>query len=189
MNIRETDTDLFGKIKSGDVASFEQLFKKFYPELCFYATRLVKNSDVAEEIVQDFFVKLWEKKHTLDINTSLKNYLYRSVKNLCLNFVEHNKVKNKFKKYTLSNSLHSEQTEFDFLEIDLYEKLEDAIYSLPEKRQKIFRLNREEGLKYREIAEKLNLSIKTVETQMGLAFKYLREKLKHYNFFLTLFIY
>ena len=122
------------------------------------------------------------------IDSSVKNYFFRSVKNLCINLIKHNITKEKY----LQNEITEQKSEFDadeaFIEIDLLKKIEESINSLPKKRREIFRLSREEGLKYFEIAQKLNISIKTVETQMSLAIKYLREKLKKYHTFLLLFL-
>jgi RNA polymerase sigma-70 factor (ECF subfamily) len=183
------EIQLFEQIREGNKKAFELLFHRYYSNLCLYASKIIRNNEAAEEIIQDFFVKLWEKKEDLIIDSSVKNYFLRSVKNLCLNHIKHNKIKSDYSKQFLTENESPKNEDPVFPEIDLVEKIEESINSLPEKRKEIFRLSREEGLKYREIAEKLNLSIKTVETQMGLAFKYLREKLKHYNFFLTLFIY
>lgn len=179
---------LFEAIKNDDVKAFEKLFHKYYGHLCLFASRILLDDISAEEIVQDFFVKLWEKRAQLTIETSVKNYLFRSVKNLCLNFIQHNKTKLRHVQSVLSDAAQNQTIEDQFYEIDLAEKIEESILSLPEKRQKIFRLSREDGLKYREIADKLNVSIKTVETQMSLAIKTLRDKLKNYNTFLTLFL-
>ena len=120
------------------------------------------------------------KRKKLFIETSVKSYFYRSVKNLSLNFIEHNKIKNRYAQTVLTQSKQSTSPDDQFIEIDLVRKIEESIQSLPQKRREIFRLSREEGLKYREIAEKLNISIKTVEAQMGLAIKTLRDKLKHF---------
>lgn len=188
MNASEEKT-LFEAIKKNDEKAFEKLFHRYYGHLCLYASRILQDEVSAEEIVQDFFVKLWEKRKHLTIETSVKSYLYRSVRNLCLNLIQHNKTKLQHAKSVLADATQNQDAEDQFYEIDLAKKIQESILSLPEKRQKIFRLSREDGLKYREIAEKLNLSIKTVETQMGLAIKTLREKLKNYNTFLTLFLF
>lgn len=172
---------LFDKIKDNDEKAFEKLFHKYYGHLCLFASRILQDEISAEEIVQDFFVKLWEKRKQLSIETSVKSYLYRSIRNLCFNLIEHNNIKLKHAQSVISNHKNHLADDDGFNEIDLAKKIEDSIQSLPEKRREIFRLSREEGLKYREIAEKLNISIKTVEAQMGLAFKTLREKLKHYK--------
>ncbi len=178
---------LFERIKKGDEKAFETLFHKYYGYLCMYATKIINDDSSAEEIVQDFFVKLWEKREKLNIETSINNYLFRSVKNLCINYIQHNKTKVRYAKNVLSEIENNISDDSNFTEIDLSKKIEESIDSLPEKRKEIFRLNRQEGLKYHEIAQKLNVSIKTVETQMSLAIKTLREKLKDYNSFFTLF--
>jgi RNA polymerase sigma-70 factor, ECF subfamily len=176
---RQDDEVLFSRIQKGDKKAFEALFRAYYPFLCQYATRMIKDLPEAEEIVQGLFTGLWEKRTRIDIKTSVKNYLFRSVKNRCLNTLNRNHLKNEFlrKSMTESEPVSEENYESEF---GLLLKIEESISSLPEKRQEIFRLNREEGLKYREIADRLNISLKTVESQMGLALKALREKLKDF---------
>lgn len=180
---------LFEKIKKSDVKAFETLFHFYYGYLCLYAQKIIKNEAASEEIVQEFFVKLWEKREQLTIETSVKNYIFRSVKNLCLNFIQHNKTKENYVRLIISESENSTSFEENFPEIDLVGKIEESIQMLPEKRREIFRLSREEGLKYREIAKKLNISVKTVETQMSLAIKSLRDNLSKYKTFFTFFLY
>lgn len=178
---------LFERIAQGDDKSFEQLFNLYYGYLCAFATKIIEDEISAEEIVQDFFVKIWEKRCDIIIETSVKNYMFRSVKNHCLNHIKHNQIKQKHAELVISTA---EKNNFkdNFIEVNLADDIARSIESLPEKRREIFRLSREDGLKYREIAEKMNISIKTVEAQMGLAFKQLREQLKKYNtilFFVT----
>ncbi|MCK5730668.1 MAG: RNA polymerase sigma-70 factor [Draconibacterium sp.] len=185
----ENDKHLFEKINISNEKAFEKLFHKYYGHLCLFASRILQNDNSAEEIVQDFFVKLWEKRNKLTIETSVKSYLFSSVKNLCLNHIQHKKIKLRYAQ-TILSEISNNQTEDDcFTEINLADKIEKSIQSLPTKRREIFKLSRENGLKYREIAEKLNISIKTVEKQMGLAIRTLREKLKDYSTIFILFIY
>jgi RNA polymerase sigma-70 factor (ECF subfamily) len=153
-----------------------------------FSSHIIHDDDSAEEIVQDFFVRLWEKRNQIHIETSVKNYFFRSVKNLCLNHIQHDKTKIRYSQHVRTEGEKQTSGEDLFFEMDLSEKIEESINSLPEKRQEIFRLSREEGLKYREIADRLNISVKTVEAQMGLAIKTLREKLKKYNTFFTLLL-
>ena len=174
---------LLEDLKKSDNAAFEQLFRWYYQTLCVFASRVLQNDDEAEELVQDFFVKFWEKRAQIQIETSLKSYLFRSVKNLCLNQIKHEKIKTQHANLVIAEAEEYEYRD-SFIEPDLQKDIEKSIAELPEKRQEIFRLSREEGLKYREIADRLNISVKTVEAQMGLAIKTLREKLKKYNFFL-----
>lgn len=180
---------LFEAIRKNDEKAFEKLFHGYYGNLCLYASSILHDDISAEEIVQDFFVKLWEKRQQLVIDTSVKNYLFRSVKNLCLNLIQHSKTKLRHAQTILSDAKNNQTIEDNFIEINLAEKIEESIQSLPEKRREIFRLSREEGLKYREISERLEISIKTVEAQMSLAIKTLREKLRQYNTFFLFFFF
>ena len=183
----EEEKNLFEKVKKGNVQSFETLFHRYYGNLCLFASGIIKDNHSAEEIIQDFFVKLWERKENLTIDTSIKNYFFRSIKNLCINHIKHNKIKEKYSQKEIAEQKTNYDFDEVFIEVDLVQKIEESINSLPERRREIFRLSREEGLKYQEIAQKLNISIKTVETQISLAIKHLREKLKNYHTFLLLF--
>ncbi len=183
----EEEKSLFEESRNDNEKAFEKLFHNYYGHLCLFASQILQDDISAEEIVQDFFVKLWEKRKQLTIETSVKNYFFRSIKNLCLNLIQHNKIKHRHAQSVLFDAENHQSDEESFTEIDLAEKIEEGIQSLPQKRQEIFRMSREDGLKYCEIAEKLNISSKTVETQMGLALKTLRDKLKKYNTFFTLF--
>lgn len=171
--------DINLRIKAGNKQAFEEVFRQCYADMCGYAGRYIIDSDEAEEIVQEVFVNYWKKREELDITGSFEAYLYRSVRNACLNHLKHMQVRLKFAQHA---SVHTEEQDFsNSIEVaELQEKIEDCIGQLPPERKKIFILSREEGLKYREIAEQLGLSIKTVETQMGKALKFLRENLKDY---------
>ena len=184
---RETDNELFGKPGINDEKAFEKLFRRYYAPLCLFASHYVKNPEDAEEIVQRFFVDLWEKRDQISIDASVKNYLFRSVKNHCLNYLKHNKIKNRYAQNEIREKEPGGEPADPWFEPGLMEKMEESIQSLPKKRREIFRLSREEGLKYREIAQKLNISEKTVETQMGLALKTLRQKLKPFLPLMVLF--
>jgi RNA polymerase sigma-70 factor (ECF subfamily) len=181
---------LFENIKKGHLQSFETLFHRYYGYLCSYAEKFTLNHHAAEEIVQEFFVQLWEKREKISIESSVKNYFFRSIKNHCLNYIQHQKIHDKYSKTALQERKSDESHDEVYIETELAAKIEESILSLPEKRREIFRLSREEGLKYSEIAIKLNISIKTVETQMSLAIRSLREKLKEYiTSFLFFFIF
>lgn len=168
---------IFRKIRDDNREAFKNLFDTYYASLCHYASHYLNDDVLSEEVVQELFVKIWEKRKTLDIDTSVKNYLFRSVRNGCLNQIQHDKVRQLHGR-NLKDALMSEDPAGDyFITPEMILKLEEGIESLPEKRREIFRLSREEGLKYREIAEKLQISVKTVEVQMGLALKTLRQKI------------
>lgn len=177
----ENDKDLFFQIKQGNKQGFELLFRSYYAPLCLFARKYIKDEDDCEEVVQSFFLKMWEKKAKIDINTSVKSYLYSSIRNRCLNYIKHQKIKLDYHNEVQYTTKNEDYNSSDFIEVDLIKKIKKSIESLPNRRREIFILSREHGLKYREIAEKLGISVKTVETQMGHALKDLREKLKDYK--------
>jgi RNA polymerase sigma-70 factor (family 1) len=173
-------------IRSGDEQVFEKLFKDQYPILCGYARNYLDDVDQAEEIVQEMFFNFWQKKEKISINTSLEAYLFRSVRNSCLNYLKHLKIREEHRMATNDEIRKKEQEVHDnVVVLELQERIENVVDQLPPERKKIFKMSRYEELKYKEIAEKLNLSIKTVETQMSKALKYLRLHLSDY---LSLFI-
>ena len=182
------EPNIFESIRLDDRAAFEQVFRESYRPLTAYAFRFVSDLPTAENIVQDVFLKLWLNRHNLVITTSLVHYLFRSVKNHSLNHLDKAKVRYGYLRMKLEQEHNEEDYSAFYPEIGLLEKIEAAINALPVKRQEIFRLAREEGLKYREIANQLNLSVKTVETQMTLALKQLREALKEYHHLLLFFL-
>ena len=175
------DTQIFEAIRRDDKGAYETVFREYYRPMTAYAFRFLGDLPASESIVQDVFLRLWQKRKEIMITSSLQNYLFRSVKNLSINYIEHEKIKYGYQAMVIKNeSDRSEYSEF-FLEFGLKQKIESAIAALPEKRQEIFRLAREEGLKYREIADRLEISVKTVETQMTLSMKQLRESLKEFK--------
>ena len=126
-------------------------------------------------------MKLWKKREELEIRTSLKSYLFRAVRNACLNMISHINIREEYKKY---HELEVREDEKNFTDESIVTELEDRIRktidTLPVERRKVFVLSRFEGLKYKEIAERLNISVKTVENQMSKALKFLRENLVDY---------
>ena len=172
------ERNIFRRIREDDREAFKSLFDTYYASLCHYASHYLNDDSLSEEVVQELFVKIWEKRKSLDIDTSVKSYLFRAVRNGCLNQIQHDKVV-KLHANKLKEALTTDDPADDYLITpEMILRLEEGINSLPEKRREIFRLSREEGLKYREIAEKLNISVKTVEAQMGLALQTLRSKIR-----------
>lgn len=174
------------KIRNGDKTAFEQLFRQYYPVLCSYANQILHDPDEAEEIVQEFFVQFWQKREELDVRTALKSYLFRSVHNRCLNLIKHHKIKETY----IQNVQHENSEPFtdspDTGDTKTLEKaIQHAIESLPPERKKVFLMVRYEERRYKEVAEILGISVKTVENQMGKAMQFLRKALNEY---LSLFI-
>jgi len=172
-----------------NVNDFELLFKNHYTELCVFANKYLEDLDASEEIVQDLFVKFWEEREKKEITVSVRAYLFTAVKNACLNQLKHHKIKTRYKELKQREMLHSENSTTSEAETnELNEKIKIAIDALPEGRKKVFLLSRNEGLKYTEIATKLNISVKTVENQMSEALRFLRKELKEYLVFILAFI-
>lgn len=169
---------------------FEQLFKKHFRELHAYAFSLLKDWDVAEEIVQALFLKLWEKNEWPNIQNSIKSYLYKSVYHDSLNYIRRQKVQQRYQTttaYSMKN--HTDDAAGKLKLSELERHLYKALNKLPEKCRAIFHLSRFEELKYQEIANQLNISIKTVETHMGKALRILRKEMKEFLPLITLMLF
>ena len=182
------DLEIIQLLKLGDEKAFERVFKNHFTGLCLFAEHFLKDSHHAEEIVEDLFCNLWENCKTIDIAVSLKAYLYKSVYYQCLKFIRHQKVEKKYKDnqgYFLAdnqlNDINSQAYPVANLIVkELEDKIEAEINLLPPQCKEIFCLSRFDNLSYAEIAEKLNLSVNTVKTQMSRALQKLRDELKDY---------
>ena len=161
-----------------DKGTFEELFRSYFTPLCSFAQKYVGDIDEAKDIVHNVFINLWNKREDIDLNTSLKSYLFQGVYNRSLNYIRDHKKLVRFDTPQTEAELGQYVESRDHLESSETEnRINRALDDLPDKCREIFLMNRFDGLKYREIAEKLNISIKTVETQMSRALKTLREKL------------
>jgi RNA polymerase sigma-70 factor, ECF subfamily len=164
-----------------DIAEFEKLFKTEYSKLCSYANLFLNDPDAAEDVVQEVFFKLWKNREELTIQTTVKSYLFRAVRNGCMNVIDHLSIRDAYKLVNEEEIKESETNAIDEAIVsELEQKIRESIDLLPSERRKIFILSRFEGLKYREIADQLNISVKTVENQMYQALKFLRERLVDY---------
>ena len=163
--------------KEGEVA-FNKAFDLYYAPLCFYANKILFDFDLSRSVVQQVFVDLWIKRDRLRID-SLKSYLYQSVRNAALDILKHKKAESKYLS-SLENEEPGHSTDL-IEEAELADRINRAIQNLPEKCREIFVLCRFEELKYAEIADKLNISVKTVEMQISIALKKLRNELADYQ--------
>lgn len=174
-----SDNALLASLIAGDEKTFELVFKEHFKNLHGYACAIVKDEDTGEEMVQQVFYRIWKDRSVLNVQTTLKAYLYRAVHNECLNHLKHDKVKAGYQMHAV-HVMKREQgpsTDSKIAYGELQKKLQRAINELPEQCRTIFQLSRFEELKYKEIANLLGLSVKTVENQMGKALKLLRLKL------------
>lgn len=175
----QNDKDILKAIAGGSETAFEQLFNTYFHELCRFAyVRFLYDEAECEEIVENVFIKIWEIRENLTDIGSIKAYLFKAVANACINYLEHQKVKKRY--------INRIQQELIEIEIDGYNNVEELeeisskllieIEYLPEQTRKIFILKYVEGRKYKEIAEQLNISVKTVETLIYRGLKNLRNK-------------
>lgn len=170
INIHRTDTAVV----------FEQVFKEHFKNLHAYACSILKDEDEAEEMVQNVFYKLWEKREKIDELQSVPAYLYRSVYNECMNYVKHEKVKKGYEAHAVHHGDIASRATDTAAAKELQRRLDEAMNLLPEQCRTIFQMSRFEEMKYREIADKLGLSVKTIENQMGKALKIMRTQLADY---------
>ncbi|HEY9048091.1 MAG TPA: RNA polymerase sigma-70 factor [Ohtaekwangia sp.] len=176
-----TEQRTLTSLKTGDITAFEMLFRTHYQPLCNYAYTFVQDRDEAEEIVQSTFLSVWEKRENLEIRTAVKPYLYAMVRNACLNVLKHEKIKQQHATIEMAVAEKSvESVARTVMASELETRIYEAMEKLPQQCRIIFKLSRFEELKYSEIADQLNLSVKTVENQMGKALKIMREQLKDY---------
>jgi len=169
------------KIQALNKKQFEELFREYFKPLTAFAKKYINDIDISKGIVHDAFLKLWEKREGVDTSKSVKSYLYTTVYNKSLNYIRDNK---KFVNTENKINLFEKSNDWDYsnkmIANEIEAKIIQTLDSLPEKCRQVFIMSRYEELKYREIAEKLKISIKTVETQMSKALKALRKNLTEY---------
>ncbi|MES2688918.1 MAG: RNA polymerase sigma-70 factor [Bacteroidota bacterium] len=184
-----TDIQLVENIRQGDLKSFEQVFNAYAENLVRYAETILKNTYEAEDIVQQLFVQLWDKRSTLVITTSLKSYLYRAAHNSSLNKIKQHGVRDSYAEYyTYVGNAETGSAAQRVEAKEVNTAIETAIEELPEQCRKVFRLSRFEQMKYQQIADELGISVKTVENQMGKALKHMRLRLKDYMLLLMMYL-
>ena len=164
-----------------DKEQFEMLFKTHFSHLTNFANQFVQDPDASQEIVQKVFITLWEKREHVDPQLSIKSYLFTSVRNRCLNYLRDQK-KYKSKVLDLECAEFELATEEPFSDLDgLKKQLEAALERLPDKCREVFEMSRFRQMKYKEIAEELEISQKTVEAHMRKAMQVMREVLKSFS--------
>lgn len=187
MTTRNTKRTISG-IKSRDLKIFEELFFNYHGRLVLFANKFIGDMQVSRDLVQDAFVVLWDKADELDIKQSPKAYLYQAVKNSCLNYKRHLTIKqsaeaqigSKIAELEKQVYQNSDSPYFSLIELELEEKIAEVIESMPTKCREVFKLSRFDHLKNKEIAEKLNISVKMVEKHISKALVILRHDLSDY---------
>lgn len=178
---------LIKQLQQGDERAFTLLFRKFYKNLVLFAGNFLPEKEVCEDIVQSVFVNIWDKRKEMDITTSFRSFLLKSVKNSCLDELRHRKVvvehENSYGILGVDADLSTEQY---VLYSELVTHLNDALNQLSDKQREVFEMSRLQGVKYKKIAQKLNISERAVEDRMAKTMKILRKYLKDFLSFLIL---
>jgi RNA polymerase sigma-70 factor, ECF subfamily len=183
--VHQLEKNILEQIRKGDTKAFESLFKSYFGQLLNYAKEILKDHDLAEEMAEEAFVKFWENREKINIDTSIRAYLFRSVFNQCLNHFKHMKVRDKYKLFFLHHICPEEMYatySFDFPLSGIFEKelehlVEKSIAKLPNQCREIFIMSRYEDMQNDLIAKKLGISVSTVKTQISRALVKLRKDL------------
>jgi len=166
-------------VQDGDEQAFEDLFRAYYPRLCRFAEQYVDSEHRARDLVQDVFLRIWERRAEWTVQRSVKAYLYRAVRNRALNAVRRRDTRQEVEEDLKHTT--EERTRGAVVDVVhggvLSEKVETAIQALPERRRTAFLLHRRHGLTYEEIGSAMGITAKTVENQIGRALKSLRDEL------------
>jgi RNA polymerase sigma-70 factor, ECF subfamily len=181
-----SDKEIWEKIRDTDKKAFEMLFNRYHDSLCLYSYGLVKNEEVAEEIVNDVFFKIWNRRSIIQINFGIKQYLFRSVFNACADYFRQAHSSSQYSFVEIDDEINSiiginDEYIFDILDNEETQKdIMEAINQLPPQCKVIFCLSRFDLLTYAEISERLNISVNTVKTQICRALDTLRNDLHKY---------
>lgn len=169
------DIKLLHRFRDGDVEAFRKIYETFCDPLYRFAYSYLKDEFESEEIVQDVFLKVWEKRAEVDVQKSFKSYLYRITVNKVFNALKHRVVRQKYEQQAMRSDQHTEETPESSIQFnELNEKLEHLLNELPEQQRTIFVMSRWKGMSNAEIADQLNLSIRTVENQIYRATRFMK---------------
>ena len=169
----KSDETIIAQIQAGNISTFNTLFHVVYIQLYVHCRKFIYDPEIAKDLLQNVFLRFWEKREEIDIHTSLNAYLHRSVQNECLNYIRTMKTT-----AIIENNDSGQKTEIAGDAIE--QIMENTIEQLPDQCKSIFRLSRIDGLRNQEIADQLAISVRTVETQIYRALKILKNNLKDY---------
>lgn len=174
-------------IKSDYINKIESAYKEHFGALCYYASNCIHDTEIAQDLVQDVFVHLIESQQSFQSTVHCRNFLYRSVKNACLNHLEKENIKNQYIRQTQANGNEEELPDDEALIAEVYRKLKKAVDELPSECKKIFYMSYFENQNNETIARQLSISINTVRAQKARGKQLLKEKLK--NLYSLIFIF
>lgn len=172
-----SDAELLGGLRAGRQDAYESIFKSYYAQLVGAAESMLRERSAAEDVVQDVMVELWKRRQSIDVETSLRAYLFRAVRNRSLNQIRHRKIAPLADPETANRVAGGGAADRELETRELNTALRKAVATLPDRCREVFELSRVQGLSYAEIGKVLEISVKTVEAQMGKALRVLREAL------------
>lgn len=175
---------LLKALREGKKEALAGAFDWYYKDLVLFAGNYIRNLPQCEDIVQTVFIRLWEERAGLRIESSLKSYLIRAVRNTCLDYIRHRNVRDRYRAYVFRTGILGEcDTEHYILHSELQYRFKKALERLPEEQRLCFEMSRMEGIRYEEIAERLHISVRTVENRIGEALRQLKLELKDFFIF------
>lgn len=178
----ENESVLLKKVQKGDWSAFNLLFKSYFSPLYFYALAFLKDKEEAEDIVQETFLYLWENRQRIIGQGSLYAYLLQKIKHSCVNYKKHQEVKERYERLSQPEEIDEPYQDWE----ELREQVMAAMEKLPTQCRKIFTMGCIDGMKYREIADELGISVNTVKTQIKLAYQKLRDETQTANLLIIL---
>ncbi|WP_346856620.1 RNA polymerase sigma-70 factor [uncultured Draconibacterium sp.] len=184
------DADLTRRVKSGEKEAYQALFERYAPKIYHFALSYLKSTADSEELVQDVFLKVWEKRDILDASQNIKAFIFKIAINTIYDFIRRKNIENAFQEFSKANYAADSNNTWDTV---IFEEMQTTINSLvaqmPEQRKKIFKLSKNKGLSNDEIAQELNLSKRTVENQLYRALLFLKEHLRNESAIALLFFF
>lgn len=176
------ESELVKDLVLGSAVGFDELFRKYAPQIHLFARSMLKSNEEAEEVVQNTFLRLWHKRGCIDSSQSFKSFLFSIAYNITMDVFRVKMRDKKYRDYVLMTSTSFYDPEQSFFLKELYQNLDNLVEELPEKRKEIFRLRQGKGLSYKEISEQLDVPVKTVENNINLAIKYIKDHLPKDSF-------
>ncbi|MGD9556007.1 MAG: RNA polymerase sigma-70 factor [Mangrovibacterium sp.] len=177
---KQRELDLFNQFKAGRNEFFSYFFDRYYQGLCVYAAKLTGNEQASKDIVQDFFLRIWENRRKTEICSSVRSYFIQSVHNRCLDYLASGAVRVAHFQKQLLFMREEDLLDYPLLDFELKRRIDTEIAKLPDNIRDTFKMSRFEGLNYQQIAERENISVKTVEFRISKALEYLRKGLSDY---------
>jgi RNA polymerase sigma-70 factor, ECF subfamily len=185
-----SDEKLIQEIRADNMFAFDVLYKKYSKRLYRFGYSILKSREEAENLVQDVYLNLWENRHKVEKGSSIKYYLFTIAHNSAISIIRKKIKESEFVEYLKSlQEVNEEPVNVELEYNELTNKLDEIIQTLPHRQKEVYLLHRVEGLKYNEIAERLHISVNTIENHMSRALKTIREKLGNYSLIALLFWY